>query len=210
MARSARVTADRIGALLMQGNALASQAQDRDAIRCYEKILELAPRNLDAINNRGNCLTLLAEFAQAIKSYDAVIAARPNDLRAHCNRANALKQLGRAHEALAEYERVLKPDPGNADALYNRGNLFTDLGLPKEAIRDLRRALALNPNDPNTSTSLIFALNFEPDATAEELQAERTAWGSRYDELLNGVAHANKPEPDRRLRIGYVSAHFRH
>ena len=54
MARSARVTADRIGALLMQGNALASQTQYRDAIRCYEKILELAPRNLDAINNRGN------------------------------------------------------------------------------------------------------------------------------------------------------------
>ena len=54
MARSARVTADRIGALLTQGNALASQAQYRDAIRCYEKILELAPRNLDAINNRGN------------------------------------------------------------------------------------------------------------------------------------------------------------
>jgi hypothetical protein len=52
MARSARVTADRIGALLMQGNALASQTQYR--IRCYEKILELAPRNLDAINNRGN------------------------------------------------------------------------------------------------------------------------------------------------------------
>ena len=114
MARSARVTADRIGALLMQGNALASQAQYRDAIRCYEKILESTPRNLDAINNRGNCLSLLGEFAEAIKSYDAIIAARPNDLRAHCNRANALKQLGRSHEALSEYERVLKADPGNA------------------------------------------------------------------------------------------------
>ena len=210
MARSTRVTPDRIGTLLMQGNALASQAQYRDAIRCYEKILELAPRNLDAINNRGNCLSLLGEFAEAIKTYDAIIAARPNDLRAHCNRANALKQLGRCHEALAEYERVLEADPGNADALYNRGNMFADLGLPKEAIRDLRRALALNPNDPDTSTSLIFALNFDPDATAEELQAERREWGSRYDDLLDGVAHANKPEPDRRLRIGYVSAHFRH
>jgi protein O-GlcNAc transferase len=210
MARSARVTADRIGALLIQGNALASQGQYRDAIRCYEKILELAPRNLDAINNRGNCLSLVGEFAEAIKAYDAIIAARPNDLRAHCNRANALKQLGRCHEALAAYERILKADPGNADALYNRGNMFTDLGLPKEAIRDLRRALALNPNDPDTNTSLIFALNFEPDATAEELQTERMAWGSRYDDLLNGVAHANKAEPERRLRIGYVSAHFRH
>lgn len=210
MARSARVTADRIGALLTQGNALASQARYRDAIRCYEKILAVAPRNLDAINNRGNCLSLLGQFAEAIKSYNAIIAARPNDLRARCNRANALKQLGRCREALAEYEHVLKADPNNADAFYNRGNMFADLGLPKEAIRDLRHALALNPNDPDIHTSLIFALNFDPDATAEDLQAERATWGSRYDDLLNGVAHANKPEPDRRLRIGYVSAHFRH
>ena len=92
MARSARVTADRIGALLMQGNALASQAQYRDAIRRYEKILELASRNLDAINNRGNCLSVLGEFAEAIKSYDAIIAApryshrRDHSLRTHRGR----------------------------------------------------------------------------------------------------------------------------
>jgi tetratricopeptide (TPR) repeat protein len=126
MARSARVNADRIGALLMQGNALASQAPHRDAIRCYEKILELAPRNLDAINNRGNCLSLFGEFAEAIKSYDAIIAARPNDLRAHCNRANALKRLGRCHEALAAYERVL--------ARHRQGERLA-------ALADLRRTL---------------------------------------------------------------------
>jgi predicted O-linked N-acetylglucosamine transferase (SPINDLY family) len=210
MARSTRATAERIGALMAQGNALASQGQYREAARRYEEVLAVAPRHLDAINNRGNCLFLLGQFADAIKSYDTILAARPNDLRARCNRANALKQLGHCREALDEYLRVLEADPNSADALYNRGNMLADLGRPKEAIRDLRRALALNPNDADTHISLIFALNFDPDATAEDLQAERKAWGLRYDHLLDGVAHVNKPEPDRRLRIGYVSAHFRH
>src|SRR5262245_32511286 len=76
MARSARVTADRIGALLMQGNALAFRAQYRDAIQCGEKILELAPRNLDAINNRGNCLFLLGEFEPIAAFGDPIRYAR--------------------------------------------------------------------------------------------------------------------------------------
>ena len=94
MSFPARKNADRILALLAQGNALASKAQYLDAIKCYDKVLAAAPGNLDAINNRGNCLSLLGQFAEAIKSYNAIIAARPNDLRARCNRANALKQLG--------------------------------------------------------------------------------------------------------------------
>ena len=205
----ARKNADRILALLAQGNALASKAQYLDAIKCYDKVLAAAPGNLDAINNRGNCLSLIGRFEQAIKNYNAILAVRPNDMRARCNRASALKQLGRCSEALSDYDSVLKADPNNTDALYHRGNMFTDLARPTEAIRDLRRALALNPNDSDTLTSLIFALNFDPEATNESLQAQRRAWGTGYDDLLRGVAHTNEPDAERRLRIGYVSSHFR-
>ena len=43
----------------------------------------------------------------------------------------------------------------------------------------------------------------------KSLQAERAAWGSRFDGLLKGLKHTNEPRPDRRLRVGYVSAHLR-
>jgi protein O-GlcNAc transferase len=210
MSLPARKNADRILALLAQGNALASKAQYLEAIKCYDKVLAVAPGHLDALNNRGNCLSLVGRFEQAVKNYNTILAVRPNDMRARCNRASSLKQLGRCSEALSDYDRVLDADPDNTDALYHRGNMFTDLARPTEAIRDLRRALALNPNDPDTLTSLIFALNFDPDATNESLQAQRRGWGAGYDDLLRGVAHTNKPDADRRLRIGYVSSHFRH
>jgi predicted O-linked N-acetylglucosamine transferase (SPINDLY family) len=202
--------ANRIAALMARGNAMAAKAPYREAIKCYEKILAKAPGNLDAINNRGNCLTMLGQHEQAIKNYNMILAARPNDARARKNRAIALKQLGHSSEALAEFDRMLTVDPNNADILFHRGNLFADLARPAEAVRDLRRARALNPTDETTHTSLIFALNFDPEATNEILQAERAAWGSRYDNLLGGVAHTNEPRTDRKLRIGYVSAHFRH
>src|SRR5262245_20505859 len=119
MARSARVTADRIGALLMQGNALASQAQYRDAIRCYEKILELAPTNLDAINNRGNCLSLLGEFAEAIAvfgdpvRYTRAVEGQYGSMWQRCARNNA----GRPNPVAA----MQFPDAPRASA---RGRIF--------------------------------------------------------------------------------------
>ena len=109
MSFPARKNADRILALLAQGNALASKAQYLDAIKCYDKVLAAAPGNLDAINNRGNCLSLIGRFEQAIKNYNAILAARPNDMRARCNRASALKQLGRCSEALSDYDSSSKP-----------------------------------------------------------------------------------------------------
>src|SRR5205823_13818842 len=70
--------------------------------------------------------------------------------------------------------------------------------------------LALVPNDTDVHTSLIFTLNFDTDSTVEMLQAERARWAERYRALSSGVTHANDPAPERRLRIGYVSSHFRH
>jgi protein O-GlcNAc transferase len=200
---------DRLARLFNRGNQLASKGQYHKAIKCYDEVLSIAPTHYDSINNRGNCFARLGRHQQALACYDKVLEGRPNDIRARCNRGNALKQLGRIEEAIADYDQVLAAAPGYADALINRGWGQMDIGRPKEAIHDLRRALALLPNDTEVHTSLIFALNFDIDATAELLQAERARWAARFAGLAS-LEHANEPSPDRKLRIGYVSRYFRH
>src|ERR671925_387353 len=95
------------------------------------------------------------------------------------------------------------------DALYNRGNAFADIGRPQDAVRDLRAALSLRPHDMDVHTSLIFALNFDSGASPESQQAERARWAATFSRFPS-IKHANEPVPERRLRIGYVSSHFRH
>jgi len=203
-------TDDQLAKLLNRGNQLASKGQYRRALESYDKILAKAPTHLAALTNRGNCLLLLGRHELAVACYDKVLAANPNDLRARSNRGNALKQLGRFEQAIADYDRVLAAAPNYSDALVNRGWGYMDIGRPKDAIRDLRQALALVPNDTDVHTSLIFTLNFDADATVEMLQAERARWAAPFRALSNGVTHGNDPAPERKLRIGYVSSHFRH
>jgi protein O-GlcNAc transferase len=204
-----RAVDDRTTEHFGRGVMLASKGQYRKALKCFDKVLSIAPAHLDALNNRADCLAVLGHHEQAIASYDKLLAARPGDLHARGNRASALKSIGRLAEAVADYSTVLQSTPDYTAALFNRGNAYVDLGRPKDAIRDLRNALSLRPTDSDVHTSLIFALNFDTEASSESQQTERARWASHWT-LPAGTGHPNDPSADRKLRIGYVSSHFRH
>jgi predicted O-linked N-acetylglucosamine transferase (SPINDLY family) len=211
-------------AMFNLGNEQAAAGHYADALTCYDKVLAVVPNHADVLNNSGNALLSLARPTQALERFNRVLALTPGNLRALTNRASALKELRRYAEALADYDRVLAANPDDSTALYNSGNALIDVGRPDEAIRNLRRALALRPeaadaavadvrrapNDPDIHTSLIFALNFDSSSTTADQQAERTRWAKRYEALpAASPSHVNLPDPDRRLRIGYVSPYFR-
>src|SRR5262245_19124249 len=200
---------DRTAKDFERGVRCASKGHYREALRCFDRVLSMAPAHLDALNGRGDCLVLLGHHEQAIAAYDKLLASRPHDFDARNSKASALKSAGRLNEAVAEYDAVIKADPNHIETLYNRGNAYLDLGRPNEAIQDLRRALSLRPSDTEIHTSLIFALNFDTEATTASQQAERTKWASHLRHSAR-TSHANEPSGDRKLRIGYVSSHFRH
>src|SRR5258705_9373826 len=102
-----------------RGVMLASKGEYGRALKCFEKVLSVAPAHLDAISNCADCLLFLGRFKQAIANYDRFLGARPHDLRARSNRAGALKSVGRLDQAMADYDAVLEAEPNHANALFN-------------------------------------------------------------------------------------------
>jgi tetratricopeptide (TPR) repeat protein len=95
MSFTIRVGDDRAAKQFDRGIRLACKGQYREALKCFDKVLSIAPERLDALNCRADCLASLGRHEQAIASYDRLMAVRPDDFRARCNRASALKSVGR-------------------------------------------------------------------------------------------------------------------
>jgi predicted O-linked N-acetylglucosamine transferase (SPINDLY family) len=197
-------------ALYNRGITLSELKRFEQALACYDRVLAIRPDHVEALCNRGHAAYALDRFGEALASYDRALATNPQHLDALYGRANTLLRLDRPAAALAGYDALLARAPDHADALDNRGAALLELGRCKEAVTSLRRALALAP-DPSRHTGLIFTLNFDPDLTTADLQAERARWNEAHARPLAACIgpHPNDRNPARRLRVGYVSAHFR-
>lgn len=144
----------------------------------------------------------------------AALTARAWQLRreGQCDAAVACcRQALAPEEAVACYRRAIQLQPALAEAHCILGHAWKDQGKLADAVACDRRTLELKPDCPDAHASLVYVLNFCPDADAQTIYAECRRWHARHAEPLakSRAPHRNAPSPDRRLRIGYVSPDFR-
>lgn len=116
------------------------------AVACFDRVLEIDPRNADAHNSRGEALSAQRRHDDALTSYEAAIRLNPLDARAHNNAGGALLETGRYQAALERFDQALAIRPGYASAISNRGSALHGLARFAESISQFDQALAIEPD----------------------------------------------------------------
>jgi predicted O-linked N-acetylglucosamine transferase (SPINDLY family) len=196
-------------ALYNLGNALQRRDQIDEAIACYRQALALKPDEANAHCNLGGALLKQERLAEAIAAFRRAIEFRPDYAEAMSNLGTALARDKKADEAIEWYGRAVALRPQVPQIVNNLAGALKDAGRLDEAISWYRRAIAVH-SDAAVHSNLVYALHFHPDYDGRAIAAEMARWNEAHARpLANQIQkHLNYSEPNRRLKIGYVSPNF--
>lgn len=192
------------------GNTLTELGRSNEAEVSYRQAIQIKPDYAHAHYNLGTYLMRSAWVNEAEISFRNALQAKPDYADAYTNLGASLHALGRMDEAVENFRHVIALKPDSAEAYNDLGNALRDSGKLDEAKMNYRRALELDPTHATAHSNLIFALDLAADISVPAMQDERRVWGKMHAaHLLQDIPHENIPDPERRLRIGYVATDFR-
>jgi len=199
-------------AWLGRGNALDQVRRFAESLAAYDRALALKPDLAKAWLGRGNAYCEFQRYDESLAAYDRALALKPDLAQAWFGRSTTLSKTGRYDEALAAHDRALALKPDLAAAWFGRAVALLESNRDADALADIDKALALKPDFRQALSYRIFVLDFASGVGIEEQQQARTRWWRVAGAELAGSAparHDNGRDPDRRVRLGYVSADFR-
>jgi protein O-GlcNAc transferase len=193
--------------------ALALRMFDFDtAVAALARAVAEKPDYDEALINLGVAHYMRGDSDDAISAYRRVIARNPDNAFARYSLGVAYLEDQRLGEAEVEIRRALELDPKNAMAHNTLGVLLLDqhsIGPARTAMREAADVGTLSA--PVFYSNYAFASLYEADVSNAEIFAIHTEYGRRYATTVPAAAkvHRNARDPERRLRVAYMSPDFR-
>ena len=104
-----------VDAHLQLGIILAKLGDRKEAMKYFDKVISLEPKNAAALNNRGNLFMIDDKYQDAQKSYLAATQAAPKDANIWINLARAYKATNDIKKAKAAFVKAKSIDPAVND-----------------------------------------------------------------------------------------------
>jgi tetratricopeptide (TPR) repeat protein len=97
-----------------KGNDLFKEQKYEEAIKQYNKAIQLCPDNASYYSNRAACWSSKENHDSALADANRCLEKDPNFIKGYSRKGKALSDLGKFAEAEAAYKEGLAKEPGNA------------------------------------------------------------------------------------------------
>jgi protein O-GlcNAc transferase len=180
------------------------------AERYLHAALESKPEFPEAHVVLSNIHDARGEYDKAASALEIALRQRPDYAGAWYNYATTLVRLDRLGEAEDAARRAIRFDPAMFSAYVFLGDLLRTDARLAEAVEMFSRARTLAGGGLACEQAELHALNYFEGISAEALFERHREVGRQIEteHPARFAPFANARNPDRRLRIGYVSRDF--
>lgn len=176
------------------------------AIAGFRQALALAPDHADSLLGLARCLYRQAEHDEALALSQQLLALQADNAAAHTLRGAVLMARSAYGPAAAAFAAALALLPDSPVNNNNLGLALSADGKHEQAIPHLRRATALRPDDWMAHSNLLFIMSHIESMPASTLFDEHARIGALLGAGKTVAPHDHGREPERVLRIGFISA----
>ncbi|MGD2093987.1 MAG: tetratricopeptide repeat protein [Phycisphaerales bacterium] len=202
---------------LIEANNAATTGRPKDATELLDgRAKEEACRIIERDPSRTDMMLILAmvfkrtgQLSSAKEWLEKILNQEPHAL-VYNELGFVYQRMGHLSKAIECQRKAREQEPNHAELVSNLAIMLIGAGQIQDGINLLREAIEIDPANAAIHSKLLFYLHHQPTLDPNELFEEHKRWGQVHAPAnLAGTSHDNNPDPDRRLRVGYISPDFR-
>jgi len=201
---------ERAEAYLNLGNVLVHTGKSKRGIKQYQKALELQPDYAEAHYNLASLLGSRADLANTIGYLERRIKERGDSVQNLGMLAAAHQAAGHLSESEELCHRILERQPDSITGLITLGSCLSSGGDSAAAVPLYERVVALDATQSAMGSNVLFEYNNLSAPGRDVVFRRHCEWAAQFEPpFLTPATFADRDrDPQRKLRIGYVSGDF--
>ena len=198
------VAARYLGRLLLAANRPA------EALPFLQQAASANPRDPALLEQLAKALRRLERWGEAVAIQARIAALKPEDPAAEAELARALVSAWQLRSGIVAADRAIARDPRSAIAWLTKAEALSRRGFPAESRAAFDRAAALEPESTHIAQCRLINLLYDDRMSAAAKAEEHRRVGAAVERAVAAEpVFPNTRDPERRLRVGYVTPDLR-
>ena len=128
---------------------LMEEGKYEDAIKEFNKVIELNPNNPEPYKGRGSAYRWLKNYDEAVSDLNKALSINPNDDFTYVILGFCLNKQGKYEEAINQLNKAIEINPDYDRAYHILGAVYMEKGDYEAALEYLEKAKELKKSNPS-------------------------------------------------------------